>query len=318
MKIVVSGACGYIGSQLLQTISFFHDDIVAIDNLYYNQGPLVYQILNNPCIKLVHCDAFSQTALPYYKEADVVIPLAAIVGAPACDANQKLATRINLDYIEWLCHILSDDQWIIFPNTNSAYGKSTCICTEESLLNPISLYATLKQQAEDLLLERERSICFRLATVFGVSARHRLDLLVNNLVYRAMNTRQLEIYEGHFRRNFIHVTDVARAFDFALEHLEGMAGNTYNLGLSNANITKMQLAERIKDHLPTTKIVVGRSEDQDQRDYIVSNDKIEAAGFRPLTGLEAGIEELIKYYNTISNMYDYQPIMSNYIEADGL
>ena len=315
MKVLISGCSGYIGSLLTEYLinsnKFFPLEIVGIDNLRYDQGPFIpYLWKNIPNFTFLHRDAFDINLKRVYDECDIIIPLCAIVGAPACDFYTHAAKRINLDYIEWLCEIVREDQYIIFPTTNSGYGISEGVCTEESPLNPITYYGQLKSKAETIVLQRKNSTVFRLATVFGVSYRHRLDLLVNHLTYESCKNLRLEIYEGHFRRNFIHVHDVIRAFEFAImmmiddkiylgTALNKLMDKVFNLGLDEANMTKMQLAQRIKKHIPHLEINECSGKDPDQRDYLVSNQKILNAGFRTKTSLDFGIKELIRFYNLL-------------------
>ena len=230
-------------------------------------------------------------------KADVLIPLAAIVGAPACDKDPTLAKSINRDSILWLIKHLSKDQRIIMPTTNSAYGsgEKDNFCDENSPLNPLSLYAKDKVIVEQALMELSNATSFRLATVFGLSPRMRLDLLVNNFVYRAISDGFVIIFEGHFKRNYIHVLDVVQAFNLALENELIFQGDIFNVGLSEANISKLELCEVIKRVVPNfTFIEAPLGKDPDQRNYIVSNAKIEAVGFKPFVSLKSGLEELAK------------------------
>ena len=235
----------------------------------------------------------------------IVIPLAAIVGAPRCDRDPVAATSTNLTAIADMAAALSREQRVLMPVTNSGYGigESGMYCTEESPIRPVSLYGRNKVEAETILLEKHpQSISFRLATVFGMSPRMRLDLLVNDFTYRAITDRSIVLFESHFKRNFIHVRDVAAVFVHGLERFESMAGQIYNVGLSDANLSKLELCERIRQHVPSFVVyesAVGR--DPDQRDYIVSNEKIEKTGYRPAFTLDAGIRELIKGLKMVSN-----------------
>jgi nucleoside-diphosphate-sugar epimerase len=238
---------------------------------------------------------------PILSNFDVIIPLAALVGAPACKANPQLTQLINYDSYINLIENISNDQKVIFPNTNSGYGisKDSEMCTEESPLNPISEYGITKCKIENKFLEQGNAVCFRLATVFGTSPRMRMDLLVNDFVYRAFNDRFIILFEEHFRRNYIHIRDVAKAFIQAIE-VDSMLGEAYNLGLSSANLTKRQLAEKIKEHLPEFFIHSAEvGEDPDKRDYLVSNEKLESTGWIPDYNLDDGIKELIKAYSLL-------------------
>jgi nucleoside-diphosphate-sugar epimerase len=234
---------------------------------------------------------------------DFIIPLACLVGAPLCDRDPIAARTVNLDAITLIVRLRSPEQKIIFPNTNSGYGigeSDTAFCTEESPLNPISLYGKLKVEAEQALLAAGNAVVFRLATVCGVSPRPRLDLLVNDFVYRAVNDRAVILFEPHFKRNYIHVRDVAGAFMHAMEHFDAMNGNAYNVGLSSANLSKAELCAEIKKQIPGFVFIESEiGKDPDQRNYIVSNEKLEKAGFVPRVSLEEAIRELIKGYQII-------------------
>lgn len=238
------------------------------------------------------------------KGKDFIFPLAALVGAPLCDRDVIAAETVNRDAIKTLTEVISDDQKIIIPITNSGYGvgEKGKFCTEESPLRPISLYGKVKVEAEQIALSRKNSISLRLATVFGMSSRMRLDLLVNDFVYRAVKDGTVVIFEGHFKRNYIHIRDVARAFIHTMNNFEKMKGGAYNVGLSDANLSKLELCEKIKEQVPKFVYIEAKiGEDPDKRDYIVSNDKIEATGFMPEYSLEHGIRELIKGYRIINN-----------------
>ena len=235
---------------------------------------------------------------------DVIIPLAALVGAPLCSRDEVGTITTNRDSVISLTKLLSKEQMILMPITNSGYGigESGKLCTEESPLNPISLYGKTKVEAEAAVLERETSISFRLATVFGFAPRMRLDLLVNDFVYRAVKDKAVVLFESHFKRNYIHIRDVTRAFLHGLENFETMKGEAYNVGLSDANLSKLELCQKIQKQVPQfTFLEAPIGEDPDKRDYIVSNDKVEATGFLPKYSLEDGISELVKGYNMISN-----------------
>jgi nucleoside-diphosphate-sugar epimerase len=235
---------------------------------------------------------------------DIIVPLAAIVGAPSCDRFPAAAKAINLDAIEFMASRLSAAQRVVFPVTNSGYGigEAGKFCTEESPLRPVSLYGRTKVEAERILLDTGCAVTLRLATVFGSSPRMRIDLLVNDFVYRAVYDRFVVLFEAHFKRNYIHVRDVAGAMIFALNNFDSMRGQTYNCGLSNANLSKLELCERIKSFLPDFHILESElGKDPDKRDYIVSNEKIESAGWKPLFSLDDGIRELLKTYTIIRN-----------------
>jgi len=235
---------------------------------------------------------------------DIIIPLAALVGAPLCDRDALGAVSTNRDAVRLLCRLAGVDQQILMPVTNSGYGigQPGIPCTEDSPLKPLSLYGTSKVEAEAAVLERENSISFRLATVFGMSPRMRLDLLVNDFVYRAVTDRAVVIFEGHFKRNFIHIRDVARVFLHGLENFDGMRGRAYNVGLEDANLTKLELCAVIQKHLPKFVFLEATiGEDPDKRDYIVSNQRVLSTGWSPTWDLDRGIRELLKGYTILRN-----------------
>jgi nucleoside-diphosphate-sugar epimerase len=253
------------------------------------------------------CGAIAATSVcsgDLLKSHDAAIPLAALVGAPLCERDRLGAVSINRDADRLLCQLASPSQHILMPVTNSGYGigQPGIPCTEDSPLKPISLYGTSKVEAEQAVLERENSISFRLATVFGMAPRMRLDLLVNDFVYRAVNDRALVIFEGHFRRNYIHIRDVARVFLHAIENFETMRGRAYNVGLEDANLTKLELCAAIQKHIPGfVYLEAPIGEDPDKRDYTVSNERILATGWKPAHSLEDGIRELMKGYRILKN-----------------
>jgi len=304
-RILVTGGAGYIGSVLVPALLDRGNDVTVVDNFMYGQDSLA-AVCHHEKFSLVRGDVRSMdTMRPLLKHADVIIPLAAIVGAPRCDRDPVAATSTNLTAIADMTAELSRDQRVLMPVTNSGYGvgETGRYCTEESPIRPVSLYGRNKVEAEKTLMDRHpRSISFRLATVFGMSPRMRLDLLVNDFTYRAITDRSIVLFESHFKRNFIHVRDVAAAFVHGLERFDTMAGQIYNVGLSDANLSKLELCDRIRQHVPSFVVyesAVGR--DPDQRDYIVSNEKIEKTGYRPAFSLDAGIRELVKGLKMISN-----------------
>jgi len=240
----------------------------------------------------------------YITEADLIIPLAALVGAPLCERDKIAAQTTNLDAVKMICNLVSNNQRIIFPTTNSGYGigEPGKFCTEETPLNPISLYGVTKVDAEKAILNKNNAISFRLATVFGTSPRMRLDLLVNDFVYRAVNDHALVIFEGHFKRNYIHIRDIARVFIHAIENFEMMKGKPYNVGLNDANLSKLELCAAIKKQIPMfVYLEAPFGEDPDKRDYIVSNERLASTGFKPEWSIERGITELIKGYKILRN-----------------
>ena len=299
MNILVTGGAGYIGSVLVPYLLEKGFAVTAIDNLYYKQNSLL-SCFSHPKFRFVQGDACNESIMQQeIRKADVIIPLAAIVGAPACDRAPLLATQLNYDAIINLLKYTSRSQSILYPNTNSGYGigNKNEFCTEKSPLHPISLYGKLKVRAEDILLASGQAVAFRLATVFGLSPRMRLDLLVNDFTFRACQDHCIVLFEEHFKRNFIHVRDVAHAFYFGIENFSKMKGEAYNVGLSSANLSKRELCEKIKTHIPQLYIhsaTIG--EDPDKRDYIVSNAKLESLGWVPQMTLDQGIQEIIAAY----------------------
>jgi nucleoside-diphosphate-sugar epimerase len=302
--ILVTGGAGYIGSILVPALLSRGYRVTVLDNFMYRQASLL-ECCADEAFTVVRGDCRDRNTLERaLRDVDVIIPLAAIVGAPACDADQTAARTINLDAIRLLLSLRSSSQRVIFPTTNSGYGvgEPGKLCTEETPLRPISLYGTTKVDAERAVLDAGNAITFRLATVFGLSPRMRLDLLVNDFVYRAVTDRTVVIFEGHAKRNYIHVRDVARAFLHALDNFGGMRDEPYNVGLSEANLSKLELCARIRDVVPGfVYLEAPIGEDPDKRDYLVSNDKIEGTGFAPEHSLEMGIRELVKGYQILKS-----------------
>ena len=302
MKILVTGGAGYIGSILTQYLLDKGYQVTVLDNLYYRQESLL-GVCSNPEFNFIKGDVRNETLMrELIPQFDVIIPLACLVGAPLCEKNKELAVSTNYEAIKLIDKLRTKNQHIIFPTTNSGYGigEKDIFCTEESKLKPISLYGKTKVDAERLLLDAGNAITLRLATVFGISQRMRMDLLVNNFVHRALNDRVLVLFEEHFRRNYIHIQDVAMTFAHCIDNYERMKNEPYNVGLSNANLTKRELAEKIKEHLPTLVIISSEiGKDPDKRDYIVSNEKLEKTGWKPMKNLDDGIIELIKCYSML-------------------
>ena len=302
MKILVTGAAGYIGSILVPTLLQRGYEVVALDNFMYNQSSLL-DCCYDKKLTVVRGDARDEDLiLKYLKSIDVIFPLACLTGAPICAKDPVSAHSTNLDAIKMLLKHRSRDHLIIFPNTNSGYGigEKGILCTEETPMRPVTLYGRLKMEAEKSVLEAGNAIVFRLATVFGISPRMRLDLLVNDFTYRAVTDRFVVLFEAHFKRNYIHVRDVVKAFLHCLDNFDQMKNEPYNVGLSEANLSKWELCEEIKKMVPDFYFVQAKvGEDPDKRDYIVSNAKIEAAGFKPDVSLQMGIAELIKGYQVI-------------------
>jgi len=303
-RILVTGGAGYLGSTLVPELLKDGHKVTVLDNFMFKQSSL-NQVCYNTNFEVIKGDirvkSVMQNAL---KKIDIVIPLAALVGAPLCNLDPIGATTVNHDAILMMIKLLSKDQLVLMPTTNSAYGTGDLnnYCTETSPLNPISLYAKEKVAVEKELLCHPNTISFRLATVFGMSPRMRIDLLVNDFTYRAVNDKFIVLFESSFKRNYIHVRDVARAFQFGIKNFEKMKGEIYNVGLSDANVSKMELCNCIKKIVNDFTIIeapVGK--DPDQRNYIVSNEKIEKVGYKPIYGLNDGITELIKGYKMIKN-----------------
>lgn len=297
MRILVTGGAGYIGSILSQELLSRGHDVLVLDNFMYRQTSLAH-LVRHPGFEVVIGDVRDEILMKeLIKKSDLVIPLAAIVGAPACDKDPFAAKSINRDSVLWLINQLSNEQQIIMPTTNSSYGSGGMnnFCDEESPLNPLSLYAKDKVEVEKRLMEHPKATSLRLATVFGISPRMRLDLLVNNFTYRALTDGFLVVFEGHFRRNYIHLLDVVQAFMLAIETPANFKGQIFNVGLSSANISKVELCTEIKALVPNfifTEEEFGK--DPDQRNYVVSNKKIEGKGFKPQVSLQMGIQELIR------------------------
>lgn len=307
MKILVTGAAGYIGSILVPHLLSKGHDVVAVDNFLYGQTSLL-DVCFDDRLTLVRGDARDRGLMSdLVKKADAIIPLACLTGAPLCDKDPINARTTNLDAVRMLLELRSKSQPIVFPTTNSGYGigEKGVFCTEKTPLRPVSLYGRLKVEAEQALLDDGGCITLRLATAFGVSPRMRLDLLVNDFTYRATQDGFLVLFEAHFKRNYAHVRDIARAFTHALDNFERMKGEPYNVGLSDCNLSKRELCEEIKQQVPRFYFIEAAvGEDPDKRDYIVSNEKIEKTGFRCEVSLRRGIAELIKGYRSIKrNQY---------------
>jgi len=303
-KVLVTGGAGYIGCILVEYLLQMNFQVTVLDNFMFRQSGLNH-LCDNKNLTIVSGDIRNPAHIaPLLKQADIIIPLAALVGAPLCNKDVVGADTTNKDAVFWMLNATSKEQRIIMPTTNSAYGTGdeNNFCTEDSPLRPISKYAVDKVAVEKVLMERENSISYRLATVFGMSPRMRTDLLVNDLTYRAVNDGYVVIFEGHFKRNYIHVRDVCEAFLHAIYQFDEMKGNIYNVGLSSANVSKLELCEIIKRQLPNFTIVEGDiKKDPDQRNYIVSNEKLEATGWVPYHTLDDGVEELIKGYTYLKN-----------------
>lgn len=303
-NILVTGGAGYLGSTMVPDLLAAGHKVTVLDSFMFKQASL------NHCayhanFSVVRGDVrIRDVVAPLLKNADVVVPLAAYVGAPLCDQDPVGATTVNHDAIMLMLELLSKDQRVLMPTTNSAYGSGdeNNYCHEDSPLRPISQYAIEKVQIEKELMQHPNAISFRLATVFGMSPRMRIDLLVNDFTYRAVHDGCVVLFESHFKRNYIHVRDVSRVFQHALVNFEAMKGEIFNVGLSDANVSKKELCEHIQRRLPKfTYIEAAVGKDPDQRNYIVSNAKVEASGYTPAHSLDDGIRELIKGYAMLRN-----------------
>ncbi len=302
LRILVTGGAGYIGSILVAELLARGYVVTVLDSLIHGQSPLL-ECCSNPKFDFIKGDICDQDLMTeLIGRFDLIIPLAAIVGAPACKINPTLTRLVNYDAYMKLVKMITPSQMIIFPTTNSGYGigEKDTFCTEESPLRPISEYGRTKVEVEKALLDKGNAVTYRLATVFGTSPRMRMDLLVNDFTYRAYKDRFIILFEEHFRRNYIHIRDVAKAFIFAIDNFNKMKGEPFNAGLSSANLTKRQLCEKIKEYVPDFYIhsaPVG--EDPDKRDYVVSNEKLESLGWQPDYTLDMGIVELLKGYKIL-------------------
>jgi nucleoside-diphosphate-sugar epimerase len=303
MKILITGGAGYLGSVITGVMLNEGYGVTVLDKLLFNQTSLL-QYTSNPKFKFIYGDVRNQIELEKLCDShDVIIPLAAIVGFPACAADPKLAKEINFDQIVNIVKFTNrKGKKILYPNTNSGYGvgKDDLFCTEESPLTPISVYGQTKCDAENFLRTSTDAVIFRLATVFGVSPRMRTDLLVNDFTYKAITDKYIVVFEKTFKRNFIHIEDVASAFLFMLKNYDTYKGEVFNVGLSSANLSKQELLEKIRDHIRDFAINYNDFyEDPDKRNYIVSNEKIESTGWKPNWDLDMGIKQLIQAYQMI-------------------
>ena len=303
-QILVTGGAGYLGSTLVPELLAAGHRVTVLDNFMYNQNSLAH-VCHHPGFDVVRGDVRDErTVLPLLKKADIVIPLAAYVGAPLCNKDPVGATTINHDAILMMLRHVSPQQAVLMPTTNSAYGSGDekNFCTEDSPLRPMSLYAIEKVKVEKELLQHPNATSFRLATVFGMSPRMRIDLLVNDFTYRAVHDRFVVLFEAGFKHNYIHVRDIARVFMHGIDNYEKTNGQIFNVGLSDANVSKRELCLAIQKQVPEfTFIEAPIGKDPDQRNYIVSNARIEATGYQPQVSLDAGIRELIKGFTMIRN-----------------
>ncbi|MEK7188183.1 MAG: NAD(P)-dependent oxidoreductase [Patescibacteria group bacterium] len=302
-NVLVTGGAGYIGSILVPELLRAGYAVTVIDSFIYGQTSLL-DVCYDPNLTVVRGDARDEKLIAKHIEGkDFIIPLACLVGAPLCDQDPIAARTTNLEAVEMLIKLRKKGQKIIFPNTNSGYGRmaeGVAFCDETSALDPVSLYGKLKVEAEMKLLKAGDAVTFRLATVFGISPRMRLDLLVNDFVYRAVNDRAVVLFEPHFKRNYIHVRDVARAFLQAMKNFDTMKNEPYNVGLTEANLSKAELCAEIQKQLPKFVFVESAiGEDPDKRNYVISNTKIEKTGYQTQVSLKEGIAELIKGYQVV-------------------
>ena len=302
MKILVTGGAGYIGSVLVPMMLQKGHSVTVIDNFMYGQNSLLDCCYSDE-LQVVRGDVRDEKLLhEAMPKVDAIIPLACLTGAPLCDRDRIGAQQINHDSVRLMVEHKSKDQLLIFPCTNSGYGvgQDGIFCDEKTPMWPISLYGKLKVELDKYLLDRGDCITFRFATVFGVSPRMRLDLLVNDFTYRAVVDRTVVLFEAHFKRNYLLVRDAAQAFLHALDNYQTMVGEPYNVGLSEANLSKHELCEAIQRQVPEFRFVISEiGKDPDQRNYIVSNAKIESTGFKTQVGLDDGIQELVKGFQIV-------------------
>ncbi len=300
--VLVTGGAGYIGAILCEHLLSEGFSVTVLDNLVYRQGSL-FHLCAHPAFDFVKGDARDEELIRHLvKDVDVLIPLTAVVGAPACDRDPWLAKSVNLESVRLLNRLRSPQQLVIFPTTNSGYGAQSgeTYCTEDTPLQPISFYGQTKAQAEAEILDSPNSITLRLATVFGMSPRMRLDLLVNHFVYAAVSDGYIVIFEKDFKRNYLHVRDAADCFVYCIENAGRMNGRPYNVGLDDANLSKMELALKIKEHVPNFYLHFSEiGSDPDKRNYIVSNQRLREAGFEAKRSLDDGIKELLKGYRML-------------------
>ena len=300
-KVLITGGAGYLGSVLTEVLLNKGYKVTIIDNLIYKQtsvAPFCFNKNFNFILGDVTNESFLKSEV---EKHDIIIPLAAIVGMPACKANPELTIKVNYEQVKNITKWATKNQIILIPNTNSQYGSSTEIITEDSPFKPLSLYAETKCNAEKAILDSGNGIALRLATVFGMSYRMRMDLLVNDFVYKAVTDGYLVLFESHFIRNYIHIRDIANTFLFMIENYEKCNNNAFNVGLTSANCTKLELANKIKQFVSDLVIVENNfKQDFDQRNYMVSNAKLESKGWTPSFTLEDGIQELIKGYQLIN------------------
>lgn len=301
-KVLITGGAGYIGTSLCKELLTRNYSVTIVDNLMYGQAQSLLYFAGFPNFNFVNADVTDHNYKlleKLVKEHDIIIPLACLVGAPLCNANPRSAWEVNHKHINIICSVAKGKP-VVYPTTNSGYGiGGKGMCDETSPLNPLSVYGETKVAAEKDILSYG-GIAYRLATVFGASLRMRLDLLVNDFVWKAKRDGSIVLFEGHFRRNYIHVMDVVNAFTHAIDNYDKMKNNIYNVGLSSANLTKLELAQKIKEHIPNLVIISSEvGQDPDKRDYLVSNSKLEATGWSPKFNLDHGIREIMSVYDIV-------------------
>ena len=306
MKILVTGGAGYLGSILVSELLKLNHEVFVIDNFMYQQTSLLH-LCSFDKLHIMRADVRDKLLVSsYMNKVDCIIPLACLTGAPLCDENPWLAKEVNYEAVAHILQSKNTSQMLIFPMTNSGYGvgQDNIFCTEETPLLPVSYYGRLKVELEKHILSAENTISLRFATLFGISPRMRLDLLVNDFSYRAFKDRFIVLYESHFKRNYLHVRDAARAMIYCLEHFDVMKAEAYNVGLSDANLTKLELCHTIKKYVPEFCIYQSEvGKDPDQRNYIVSNEKMKRMGFEPEISLESGIVELMKGFTILPKAF---------------
>ena len=306
-KILVTGGAGFIGTTLVPKLLGLGYQVTVVDNLMYRQTTLT-TYCSNPNFKFIRGDVRDYKLMdPLFHSHDIIIPLACLVGMPSCKKDERVAVQVNEEAVQHISDVVGKSKKVIFPTTNSGYGVGTMkdgelvYCDEETPLAPLSLYGTTKVNAENHLKANSNAVCLRLATVFGISERMRLDLLVNDFAYRAYTDKFIVLFESHFKRNFIHVKDVVGAMLFARDNYDKMAGQSFNLGLSTANLSKLELCNKIKELIPNFAIHESPLDnDPDKRNYIVSNERLESLGWKPTVSLEDGLKELMAAYEIIS------------------
>lgn len=301
-NVLITGGAGYIGSLLSDTLVNLNYNVTVVDNMYFKKNTIGHLVIKKN-FKFILDDARNKELInKLLKKIDIIIPLACLVGAPLCDKYPIEAKEVNQDAIVHIIKSKSKDQIILYPNTNSGYGttEKDVECDENMPLNPISIYGKTKCVVENELMQMENVASFRLATVFGSSFRNRVDLLVNFFVYNALFGEKLILFEPEFRRNYIHVRDIVNTFLFSMDNFEFVKNNIFNVGLSSANLTKIGLCKKIKEHIPEFDYEISHEgSDPDKRDYFVSNKKIEALGWKPKVNLDDGIKELTQVYKLI-------------------